>query len=314
MKQALLELTTNCNKNCKFCYNRYDKNSLGNEISFNNLSLIKSKLETIGVKNIVFSGGEPLIYSHLEKAIRLFKDFNITIITNGYNLNKNWISFFKKESINLRITLDLTEKYDDIFNIINENEFVDNVIFQITVYDEELKLLQYFLTNWHNKYHLPLEINYSMFKGKATKHDAIVNNYVDLSKFIIMRTLMDNFKMYGQYTSLILSNYLNEEKQRNGIDCSICDIIKININGEIYPCPFMTESSYICGNIYKSDMDEVTINMNTVKSNLIKKRKDFCDDCKWIHDCKGGCLVESPRTVCGINKSLYNFVDSILSK
>jgi len=76
----------------------------------------------------------------------------------------------------------------------------------------------------------------------------------------------------------------------------------------------MTESSYNCGNIYKSHMDEVILSMNTVKSHLIKKRKDFCNDCKWIHHCKGGCLVESSRTVCRINKSLYNFVDSILSK
>jgi len=91
IRSANWHLTTKCNYNCKFCFSR----KLDAEIK--NLKIaeeVLKKLVDIGIEKINFAGGEPLLHPLFLPIIRMAKDmmFAVSIISNGYYLNRDTIS------------------------------------------------------------------------------------------------------------------------------------------------------------------------------------------------------------------------------
>lgn len=89
-KSADWHLTTECNYNCKFCFAKH----LDKEIR--DLNLIKKclrQLKVIGIEKINFAGGEPLLHPLFLEIIKTAKDmdFVVSVLSNGYYLNKNMI-------------------------------------------------------------------------------------------------------------------------------------------------------------------------------------------------------------------------------
>ena len=105
-------ITSKCNKNCKFCYRRICEDSTleENKKIFNNLNEIK-KLHKIG-----FCGGEPLLYPFLFELIEYIKQKNpeiqISLTTNASLINEKNIG--KIISTFDWITLDVDSLNDKI--------------------------------------------------------------------------------------------------------------------------------------------------------------------------------------------------------
>lgn len=91
-----LEITYDCNYNCGYCYNNYDKSNYSN-ISISNLkkTLIFFN-KTFHIDSITIAGGEPLLFPDLIELILLSKQFSniVSIVTNGYYINKDVIQNF----------------------------------------------------------------------------------------------------------------------------------------------------------------------------------------------------------------------------
>ncbi|TYB30781.1 MAG: radical SAM protein [Candidatus Mcinerneyibacterium aminivorans] len=67
IKQVYIHLTHRCNFNCSYCYNkRLSKDSKG-ELNTAEWKQIIKKLVEKGIKNIIFTGGEPLLRFDLEE-------------------------------------------------------------------------------------------------------------------------------------------------------------------------------------------------------------------------------------------------------
>jgi len=83
----MIKLTNNCNFRCKFC-------SQGESRNINiDISLVKKVLDEAkiyGVNEIIYSGGEPLLYPSFKDVISYGKKLGLyqTLVTNGYLLNK----------------------------------------------------------------------------------------------------------------------------------------------------------------------------------------------------------------------------------
>lgn len=89
---AVIEVTESCNFGCMWCY-AHSKNGGkygGRHMSFENLEKLIKLLSDSGIRQITFSGGEPILYPHLKKAVKLAKDsgFIVHMNTNGYFLTK----------------------------------------------------------------------------------------------------------------------------------------------------------------------------------------------------------------------------------
>ncbi len=85
---ALLELTMNCNWNCKHCAN---SDIGGNLLRYENYSSLLTEMKKLGFLFITLSGGEPMLHPDFfkiaGKAVEL--DFAISIYTNGSQITKD---------------------------------------------------------------------------------------------------------------------------------------------------------------------------------------------------------------------------------
>ena len=82
--------TTGCNLSCSWCDTKYALKN-GKEMSFQE---IKDQINN-GCKNIVFTGGEPLLQEDLLALIKYLDDYNFFVETNGTIYKQELIGFAK---------------------------------------------------------------------------------------------------------------------------------------------------------------------------------------------------------------------------
>ena len=112
-REVCLFLTLNCNQNCRYCH-RF----LGiKELDFEKVEEIINRVDEDGIKNMTFTGGEPLLYPHIVELLKLAKEKGIKskIISNGSILAT------KPEMREIYNYLDsITLSIDSADNIVNE--------------------------------------------------------------------------------------------------------------------------------------------------------------------------------------------------
>jgi sulfatase maturation enzyme AslB (radical SAM superfamily) len=111
-----------CNYNCRRCFmpeNRRDRR-LKDSLTLADYKKIIPSAAQVGILCIEISGeGEPLLSSHIVDIIKIANDNNLitTLITNGFNLNENFIEFCKGNNVTLVISLfSLTQKLYELDN------------------------------------------------------------------------------------------------------------------------------------------------------------------------------------------------------
>ena len=100
---VILYVTAGCNLKCVMCSYR---DPLPNELSLDEIKKLAGELSALGLKHIVYSGGEPLLRRDLPAICELFKSFNIkqSLLTNGLLLEKRYpelTSFFHEIIVSL---------------------------------------------------------------------------------------------------------------------------------------------------------------------------------------------------------------------
>jgi len=110
---AYINVTSLCNLRCKYCYVHFgDYNVLNpiKEIKEELIPKISDFLSNLGIKEVVFFGGEPLIgINSIRKIIKnLDKRINVkySLVTNGTLINHNIINLIKEYNIKVTVSLD----------------------------------------------------------------------------------------------------------------------------------------------------------------------------------------------------------------
>lgn len=87
LKQCIVTLTRECNLRCSFCYAKKTRYLKEDYISYDDLLRIIDFCNQANVEYIVFTGGEPLLYPDLCKALKYIQNMGYkmrpTIATNG---------------------------------------------------------------------------------------------------------------------------------------------------------------------------------------------------------------------------------------
>ena len=118
-EHAILELTYDCNHQCRFCYCPWENTvkpeffyEKQDELPLEGWKKVLAALEDIGVKNVGLSGGEPLLkegFVDLLKHIRgntgLNKGRKISVISNGKSMNEHTLSALKEAHTHLQLSL-----------------------------------------------------------------------------------------------------------------------------------------------------------------------------------------------------------------
>ncbi len=92
------ELTFRCNLDCSFCYN---EKIFGGELTLAEITRVLESLARMGVLNVNFSGGEPLVRKDLRQIIDKAQElgFNVKVYTNAVLIDEDWAKYFSDAGI-----------------------------------------------------------------------------------------------------------------------------------------------------------------------------------------------------------------------
>lgn len=252
MKEITINLhfTDLCNFSCKHCFVRKQ----GHELPFKEVCLIVDKIAEHALKNgltvrINLAGGEPLISRNIQSIIDYIfdKGMEVSIITNGYYLTKEFIEQNKTKISMIGISIDSL--------LHTTNYLIGRCDHKNTISEEEL-LEKCFL------------IKKNGIKLKVNTCITSLNKHEDLSNFI-KKVQPDRFKILR-----VLS-----EKKDDSFLISNQEWIKIQdkykaLNAIFEDNDFMKESYIIIdsyGNLTKN-------NLHLSNNSLLKNRIETCFD------------------------------------
>ena len=104
---ANINVTENCNSRCITCYAW--KNKIANELSTEEIKDILHQLKEIGVKSVIFIGGEPLLRNDigdLLKEARELRFYPIMLVTNGLLLESKAEELVENGVTHLAVSVD----------------------------------------------------------------------------------------------------------------------------------------------------------------------------------------------------------------
>lgn len=127
LKNLHLRLTSRCNKRCAHCFARLDQNASDLSCSYW-LSIVKTA-QRMNVKSITLTGGEPLVYSDIDKFLEKIKDINVNfkIETNGLLLD-NYIKYLENISNLQHVAISPGLEYKD--------EYMNDLLQRIKKYQD----------------------------------------------------------------------------------------------------------------------------------------------------------------------------------
>ena len=302
LKEIKIELTNKCARNCKHCSSNAT-NNIDNlkELDFDSVYKIITEAKVMGVEDIVFTGGEPLMYDSLSELVELTSKLEMksTIYTFAYRTDETLNKY--KHLINLglnKIVYSLADSLSDEkdISIYNNEEFFDKVFeendaklgFHYTVSKDSYSKFKDVIINAINtfkirKYFDKVSLLRFVPHGKGT-------TYMDLSKEQL--TDIKNF-----YLNFADKNRIRLGSPWNilGIENSPCiiadEIMIIGFDGIAYPCDsikYFTELG-ISGNIRENSL------MDIYNSEYFSNIRNFnadnsCSSCEQYSICKSGCI------------------------
>ena len=111
VKSVYIEITNQCNLNCRTCYNRSGLNRQRQELSIDQIQEIIDIFQTqYGCERFLFSGGEPTLHSEFGALLDLIDshpDLHFGITTNGTTENEDLLKLLaRREDFDLQVSLD----------------------------------------------------------------------------------------------------------------------------------------------------------------------------------------------------------------
>lgn len=288
-----LEITTECNQNCQYCYNRNEKRE---EMSLDDVKNYFEFAKENNVEVIVISGGEASLHKDFSSICKYVlnekNNFRRIVLQSNGNIKNAAIKDLKAfHALHLSYELDLTsvrslstEDNMELAKYFNEHGIYTYLFSTITMknYKNIDKIID--KANSNN-----VDIAFNLCIDNGSNKDLLLSNKL---KFEVCKKLV-NYEKEGKilafknpFTSII-KNYVSEEfiGVKGGCTAGIASCV-ISSNGNVYPCPFFR---IIAGNTKANDIKDIWMKSNILK--LLRSRKflqEPCGSCKHLSFC-GGC-------------------------
>lgn len=106
-------ITSSCNRNCKFCFREKDMENLSLDENF----CVLDSLVKLDIDKITYAGGEPLLYDGIEKLFKASKEKGIynKLNTNGGLLNEDNITKYLKYIDKVGFSIDSSSDEENYF-------------------------------------------------------------------------------------------------------------------------------------------------------------------------------------------------------
>ncbi len=307
-----INLSNNCNLNCKYCFNNEkNKKSFTTKEMINKLDNL---IETFndGEKYIIdLSGkGEPILNLkqildlskwRVNKQNEIKKEIIIMFVSNGTLLTKEITKSLKENEILYGVSIDGTKEIHDKYRIdkkgkptfdtiIDNISKIDNLKYvgcAATLTDEVFSLndsIDYLSKYFETISYRPVRGNQFLSEEAVDKwiieYDKLATRLINdiyLNDLRIFYCLMNGDDYFGRYLNKAFGNQITI----NRCDSSIVRFT-IDVDGKIYGCP--ASSMY----------DKLSINKLSKETSFIelKKQAYTCTECEFKYYCGGECAIE----------------------
>ncbi len=262
---ANIKITTQCNKNCEFCY---ETNNDAEDLSFETMSSLLDDLCEAGFKEIRISGGEPLLRKDLNQIIKKAKKlaFKVLLSTNGDLLGLDKLEQLQHHG--------LDELYISIGHTIDPTVIQDLGVLVESFQKKHKKLKiglnlivgKSFLKNDVDNFKLlirnHIKLVYLIPPKRCPSTTWLENEKLDFNDYFLIYKLINYFRDYieiipdcGFYWVKTFSTYRNGTSQK----CYHTQKpgIVIKNDGSIAPCTYFTDSEYCFGNVREKPLKEI---------------------------------------------------------
>ncbi|MBI9052716.1 MAG: radical SAM protein [Bacteroidales bacterium] len=207
LRNATLYLTHECNLRCRHCYIEADKKNK-NELTVVQWKYFLKEFKENGGKNIIFSGGEPVLYEGFYEIATYAKELSLKVIllTNGTIFSKDDFSKIEKLCDEVQVSID------------GPNEKIHDYVRGKGTFKRSLKFIKYLGKR-----------NLKLFVAMTPIPETLYEFYNDFEKFYSDLKNISNNKITVKITPKLLKgrnvNELNsnEDKKYKNVINKICD-------------------------------------------------------------------------------------------
>lgn len=314
----VFETTHRCSLNCRHCYNiqrlsdKYPRELLNTQ---DTVSLLKTALKKIKPKRLTLSGGELYTRPDVNDLIRAAEECGIKqihIMTNGSFLDADKIAFAKAHKVrSFEISVISADK--ELFDAearANGFSAFDNAVYATQeCIKQKVIVLHAFVATKKNIHTLQdtLNLSYALGvrhftfnrfnpAGNGKKYvDELQPSPLELIKAL---EICENFVV--EHPDMVINSTVNippciiDTKKYKHISFALCGVgyrqrfVSMDYLGNIRLCPF---SPTIIGNIKDMTLNEMFKTKEA--QNFIQAHPDFCNSCKMLKKCQGGCKASS---------------------
>ena len=285
METLFIVLTTECNKDCPYCfYITGYQEKVESKLSPESISGFLDCLKKFGLRQVIFTGGEPFLCKDLFAALKISSEMGLhnLLITNGSFLSETIFPEIVESGVNaISVSVDSLEGESNknlmqaIKGISGSGLIHVTLITPITrknlseieniyKFSKSLSIGQIFQPAF-----IP---EYNRFSEQLSLRNLNKDEWI-----ILKKTLNQWAKDYGaeNYNNLVFSFY--EGKGTKPKKCFMgSDAFVLNANGDLFPCFHRKE--LVIGNIIEDRFDEILKNLNRF-SNELSKAQCFGEHC-----------------------------------
>jgi uncharacterized protein len=315
-----LDLTWNCNLNCRYCYKHKGGGKISLRTAFDAIIWLIYASGPVRYIRVNFLGGEPLLEFSLMKQLVPFstrrsiehnKNISFGMTTNCTLITDEIIGFCKEWKIGFHSSIDGIPEIQN-FNrpLVNgkpSSPFIETSIPKLLAYQPACTARSTVVSNT-----VPLLYeNYQYFRKLGYIDIALVPAEVERwnqNTFILFEQELN--KIASEWKNEIRSgvlvklkffddifHFINHPVPRNATCGVATSYVAIDIHGDIWPCSRWTrhnDKTWCLGNIYSTFNDELR-NQIAIPCNSIHIKPE-CHDCEARAICSGGCSGENLAT------------------
>jgi radical SAM protein with 4Fe4S-binding SPASM domain len=287
LTQLQIELTSRCNERCLHCYIPHENKITDIEPAM--LYDVLDQCSGMGILNLIFSGGEPLLHPHFCDFLRKAKeyDFAINVLSNLTLLNDEIITEMKANrlsSVQVSLYSMKSETHDSITKMPGSFNKTLNAILRLIENDIPLQISCPVMKenkndfvgvlNWAREHRVRFITDYIMMARYDHTTDNLDHRLSLGEVGNILKSMITNDIKYQEE---ILSADFDDAKTRsdpNDIICGVCvSSICMVANGNMYPCAGWQD--YVCGNLREQSLRDIWNNSHKVKYLRGLRKKDF---------------------------------------
>lgn len=342
---TLLNVSRVCNFNCTYCLIgnlKKDKELMSWDVGKKAIDRVMELPEEN--RYVIFHGSEPMTNYELIKqlvmySVKMTSKIKFAIQSNGSLFNEDSINFFNHNNVYIGISLDGTEKHQNInrpykdgsgtyndviknLQLIKERQGGIGVILVIT--KENVNELLQIIEHFEN-----LGIGTVFLCPVTSGNKDLTPNILDLTeKMLLVFGRYFEAKLHGEKSIEIenvrkyLMNLMPKNSPSNCVQCSLGSkypLVGIDIDGSIYPCDyFWNKKEYLLGNVFDHSLNSV---INLPEDFRTYKNVDNilgCSTCDWKRFCGCGCpgseimigkdIKYTKSSYCNYNKTMLKYV------